>query len=176
MTAAMLARIMDIEDSYPLDHTATARLRPRASLRWSCRRSACGATAPTDESDESFVKAAAKVVNDVPGAEEVSWDLANYLAREAQRAWETDLRKESGRLPFTHDMYVKIWALGEPDAAGDFILYDEAQDADPCVAGVVLAPARQATDRRGRRVARPSTAGAAPRTPWRTGPPSTASR
>jgi superfamily I DNA/RNA helicase len=27
----------------------------------------------------------------------------------------------------------------EPDAPGDFILYDEAQDADPCVAGIVLA-------------------------------------
>jgi superfamily I DNA/RNA helicase len=36
-------------------------------------------------------------------------------------------------------MYVKVWALSNPVLPGKFALYDEAQDADPCIAGVVLA-------------------------------------
>ena len=35
-------------------------------------------------------------------------------------------------------MYLKQWALSRPALAGwDVLLYDEAQDADPCIAGVV---------------------------------------
>lgn len=86
-----------------------------------------------------LVKHAAGVVYETPGTEEVSHDLAVYLAKAAQTAWETDLKNEYGKLRFTHDMYVKVWALSDPVLPGDFILYDEAQDADPCIAGIVLA-------------------------------------
>jgi hypothetical protein len=138
LTGRMLARIMDIEDAFPLDQHGDVALAPSrlASLVMQTVGVWCHSAA--DESDESFVKAAAKVVYGVPGAEEASYDLAQYLGAHAARAWQTDLRNESGRLPFTHDMYVKLWALGNPRIPGDFILYDEAQDADPCVADVVL--------------------------------------
>ena len=86
------------------------------------------------------VKHAAAVLDEVPGVEEVSYELAEFLAAHAARAWDaTSATPETGRLPFSHDMYVKVWALESPKLPGDFILYDEAQDADPCVAGVVLA-------------------------------------
>ncbi len=74
----------------------------------------------------------------VEGAEEVSHDLAMFLASAATKAWDRDLSHSTGKLPFTHDMYVKVWALGNPTIPGDVILYDEAQDADPCILGVVL--------------------------------------
>jgi hypothetical protein len=81
-----------------------------------------------------------KHVPGTPGTEDVSFDLAEYIVGIARKAWATDLLPtDRGSLPFSHDMYVKVWALGNPSIAGDFILYDEAQDADPCIAGVVLA-------------------------------------
>lgn len=135
MTGRQLADVLGIDRSYSLGsgdrELAEARV---ASMVMATVAKWCHSADARIEA-----KHAAAVVADVPGAEEVSWELANYLAAEAQRAWETDLSKESGRLPFSHDMYVKVWALSNPMLPGDFVLYDEAQDADPCIAGVVLA-------------------------------------
>jgi hypothetical protein len=30
-----------------------------------------------------------------------------------------------------HDIYLKLWALSEPNIPTDYVLFDEAQDADP---------------------------------------------
>lgn len=37
-----------------------------------------------------------------------------------------------------HGVYLKYWALSEPKINADFILFDEAQDADPIMIGVLL--------------------------------------
>lgn len=37
-----------------------------------------------------------------------------------------------------HDIYLKLWALSEPNIATDYILFDEAQDADPLMLGILL--------------------------------------
>lgn len=134
ITGRMVADILGIDRSYVLGDDRELAPQRVAALVMATVDKWCHSA---DERIEA--KHAAAVVNGVPGAEEVSWDLANYLAAEAQRAWDTDLRHESGRLRFTHDMYVKLWALSNPSLPGDFILYDEAQDADPCIAGIVLA-------------------------------------
>lgn len=44
--------------------------------------------------------------------------------------WEQFQSLES-KLPVTHDMYLKVWALKKPKLPFDFILFDEAQDANP---------------------------------------------
>lgn len=92
----------------------------------------------------------------VPGAEDISYELATYLVDRAQWLWDIDLRHPEPRLkadyydyrnrtnqvvfvPFSHDLYVKLWALSNPKLPGTFVLYDEAQDADPCIAGIILA-------------------------------------
>jgi len=54
----------------------------------------------------------------------------------ARKAW-ADLRQVSGQLRFTHDIYLKIWGLSRPQLPYDFILFDEAQDANPVVLSVV---------------------------------------
>jgi hypothetical protein len=82
---------------------------------------------------------------EVEGAEEVSHELGEFIVRIARKAWETDLQNSRGSLPFTHDMYLKVWALSNPRIAAEVILYDEAQDADPCILGVVLAQERFGT-------------------------------
>ena len=54
----------------------------------------------------------------------------------AQKGWE-DLQKTEGFLRFDHDYYLKMWQLGSPRISGDFILFDEAQDADPVMLSIV---------------------------------------
>lgn len=56
----------------------------------------------------------------------------------AKKAWE-DLQKSEGFLKFNHDYYLKMWQLGSPKIPGDFILFDEAQDADPVMLSIVEA-------------------------------------
>lgn len=64
--------------------------------------------------------------------------LAEVVLPYAVAAW-ADLRRIDGRLKFAHDHYLKIWALGRPSLQADFVLFDEAQDADPLIASVVQA-------------------------------------
>ena len=64
-------------------------------------------------------------------------DLAKYLKPFAQDAWD-DLQKPQGEIPFQHDHYLKMWQLTNPKLRKyDFILFDEAQDANPVIADVV---------------------------------------
>ncbi len=37
-----------------------------------------------------------------------------------------------------HDIYLKLWALSNPVIPADFILFDEAQDADPLMMGILI--------------------------------------
>ena len=59
--------------------------------------------------------------------------LQNDVAERAKMVWSLMLSKDS-TLPLGHDGYLKLWALGRPRLAGDFILLDEAQDTN----GVVM--------------------------------------
>jgi hypothetical protein len=54
----------------------------------------------------------------------------------AVRAW-ADLSDRDGSLRFTHDHYLKMWQLSGPRFPADFVLLDEAQDANPVVQDVV---------------------------------------
>lgn len=68
---------------------------------------------------------------------EANYALRSHVLPYAQDIWE-DLRDPNGyRAYFTHDHYLKIWALTEPVLPYDFILFDEAQDANPVLTGLV---------------------------------------
>jgi hypothetical protein len=56
----------------------------------------------------------------------------------AEAAW-AELQKTSGRLRFTHDHYLKMWSMTDPDLGADVVFFDEAQDANPVIAAVVQA-------------------------------------
>lgn len=64
--------------------------------------------------------------------------LASTVLPLAVDAW-ADLREVRGKLRFQHDHYLKMWALTRPTLAADYILFDEAQDADPLISAVVQA-------------------------------------
>lgn len=62
--------------------------------------------------------------------------LGEFIQPLARRVWD-DLQQEDGRFRFTHDHYLKMWGLSQPHLPYDFIIFDEAQDADQIVAQVV---------------------------------------
>lgn len=62
--------------------------------------------------------------------------LAAEILPLARKAW-ADVTATRGRLKFTHDHYLKIWQLSRPILPCEFVLFDEAQDADPVVASII---------------------------------------
>lgn len=54
----------------------------------------------------------------------------------AKKIWN-DLLLHEGFMRFNHDYYLKMWQLGKPRIGSDYILFDEAQDADPVMLDVV---------------------------------------
>jgi superfamily I DNA/RNA helicase len=52
-------------------------------------------------------------------------------------AYWQDVTDPNGQLTFEHDHYLKMWSLTNPQLPYDCILFDEAQDANPCIAHVV---------------------------------------
>lgn len=65
-----------------------------------------------------------------------SSEFARIVLPLAKKCW-TDLNETSGFLKFTHDYYLKMWQLSSPVINSDFILFDEAQDADPVMLYVI---------------------------------------
>lgn len=71
--------------------------------------------------------------------------VKEYLKDAIKAAWK-DICDVDGGLRFTHDHYLKIWELGihgEPVINGDYILFDEAQDASPVLVSVVEQQGKQ---------------------------------
>ena len=64
-------------------------------------------------------------------------DLRNYLYPALEARWHQaiDSRHQGG---IGHDIYLKLWTLSNPRIPADFILFDEAQDADPLMMGVLI--------------------------------------
>lgn len=75
-------------------------------------------------------------IPDITGVEDPT-ELHQVVVELARKAWD-DLRALNGRLRFQHDHYLKLWALSHPRLPGDYLLLDEAQDANPVIADVVL--------------------------------------
>lgn len=79
---------------------------------------------------------------------EYSRDTSNavrqHLLPFAQKLWEAKLDVKSP-VPFAHDDYVKIWELGDPYIAADYVLLDEGQDTSPVMLSIMEAQVRRGT-------------------------------
>lgn len=53
----------------------------------------------------------------------------------ARRLWD-DLSDPAGTLPFTHDVYLALWARTNPILKADYVMLDESQDASAEIAHV----------------------------------------
>ena len=63
--------------------------------------------------------------------------LQKHLYPAVERRWleSIDQNHQAG---IGHDIYLKLWALSEPNIPADYVLFDEAQDADPLMLGILL--------------------------------------
>ena len=63
--------------------------------------------------------------------------LQTHLYPAVERRWleSIDPNHQAG---IGHDIYLKLWALSEPNIPADYVLFDEAQDADPLMLGILL--------------------------------------
>jgi len=64
--------------------------------------------------------------------EKLRYNLAYY----ANKLWVAMSARKSS-IPITHDFYLKLWALSNPELSADFIIFDEAQDANPVMVDLV---------------------------------------
>jgi hypothetical protein len=62
-------------------------------------------------------------------------ELGKAILPYAHRAW-ADILDRHGRLRFEHNHYLKIFQLSQPRLRADYLLVDEAQDLNPCVAAI----------------------------------------
>lgn len=62
--------------------------------------------------------------------------LSQILLKKVELMWKLETA-EKVKFPLDHDTYVKMWQLSSPKIDVDFILFDEAQDANPVVLDVV---------------------------------------
>jgi len=62
--------------------------------------------------------------------------LRANLAYHAAELWKA-MADKSCSIPITHDFYLKLWALSNPELSADFIIFDEAQDANPVMVDLV---------------------------------------
>jgi len=69
-------------------------------------------------------------------------DIYSVVLPVAERIWG-DLSRTDGKFFFSHDVYLKHWALSNPVIASDYIMFDEAQDSDPVIASIVARQAAQ---------------------------------
>jgi hypothetical protein len=72
----------------------------------------------------------------VPGTEDYKDEFVLFCVTKAREAWAS-ISTGKTRLQFTHDYYLKMFALDDPKLTGDFIILDEAQDANPVMAQIV---------------------------------------
>lgn len=63
--------------------------------------------------------------------------LQQHLYPAVERRWleSIDPNHQAG---IGHDIYLKLWALSDPFIPADYVLFDEAQDADPLMLGILL--------------------------------------
>ena len=130
MTGAQNAAALGITSPFGLD--AERVFRPAAVASWAlgmvmrfCRTADPAITTRHFRAPEGLTPAEEK-------------QIARYLLPLATKAWADLTGGDRGRLKPTHDIYLKQWQLSQPRLTGwDVILYDEAQDADPCISAVV---------------------------------------
>lgn len=66
-------------------------------------------------------------------------ELAEVVARWANKAWAKEIAPQAGRLNVDHDMYLRMWwNTGRAYMRTDAVMLDEAQDTNPLAAAIIL--------------------------------------
>lgn len=64
-------------------------------------------------------------------------EVKAWTVREAEALWRRMINPRDGEMPLGYDGFLKLWALGRPRIAANYVMLDEAQDTNPAVLGVL---------------------------------------
>ncbi|MFI2215126.1 UvrD-helicase domain-containing protein [Streptomyces sp. NPDC020141] len=132
--AKVTAELLRITD--PLRVTKELVLAPQQIARLAAEAVDRFAHTADDEVEADHIKA----MEGVPG--EAMRELRAHVLPHARHLW-AETQKVDSRHRFTHDYYLKMWALTRPNLGVDYVLLDEAQDSNPVVAQLVRDQAAQ---------------------------------
>lgn len=125
MTAAQVAEVLRLRDQRVADRLFSASSLARiveATVTRFCQSAACAI--------------GAEHIPPVVGADATLYGLDRRILSAAEVMWR-DICDPFGRLWFSHDHYLKMWQLSNPALPGEYVLFDEAQDANPVIAAIV---------------------------------------
>lgn len=132
-----VAELVDVEPMRLATHTEPGRLFDQAAVtRWTMDmvRRYCQSSATELEVTH---------MPTVIGLDEATRrQVGEMLLPKAAPLW-ADMIAPAGSAAVGHETYLKLWGLSQPSLPGNYILFDEAQDASPVIAAVVLAQAAQ---------------------------------
>ncbi|MBB5984018.1 UvrD-helicase domain-containing protein [Kribbella solani] len=131
------ARIMRITHSLELSDATGKRVLDAVSL---ARIASNTVDRFCQSADTGITRYHVPAVNGVDGTAREA--LQEFVVPVAQKMW-AELQGRTGRLRYSHDVYLKQWALSEPSLNTDVVFFDEAQDANPVIAKVVQAQQAQ---------------------------------
>lgn len=105
-------------------------------------RSFCGSDRPQiDAESMSYARPLAWLGVDSAAASSADFRAARNLVEPlvpyAKKLWAAMSDPNNSSVPATHDVYLKRWVMSSPDLQADFILFDEAQDANPLMLQLV---------------------------------------
>ena len=65
-------------------------------------------------------------------------NMLQIILTETQKIWEHQRSPKSDLVPASHDTYLKTYQMSKPRISGyDYIMLDEAQDANPCILDIL---------------------------------------
>ena len=141
MPAWQIAKFMGMDDIVVSLGEDESRLLPRNFLASLVMRSIGFFCQSADEApSEHHIPYIEKI--DVPNKDgQRGWknnnEVRKFLLPYMQDTWES-IQRPHGWAPFKHEHYLKMWQLSKPIMNADFVLFDEAQDANPVMLAAVL--------------------------------------
>jgi len=138
-----IARILGIDPFVAVTSAGTKRLAPGFLAGLVMRSVSIFATTADPAPEQRHVPYVEGI--DLPDSDGNRGWSNNLLLRRTllpyiEDAWadlQRDDREGGGKLRFGHDIYLKLWQLSGPRIAADYILFDEAQDANPVMLDIV---------------------------------------
>ena len=94
-----------------------------------------------EQSDDSQINPDVHLKGDtaamIQSSKGVSELVSEIVYKMAMAIWEK-IQDPADDIPLSHDSYLKLWALSEPEFSGyNAVLFDEAQDANPVILNIV---------------------------------------
>ncbi len=132
-----LAELLDLKKVWRIDQQHSLQPRSQAFIILDTVKQF--AMSAADEIAPAHVRRHGSLLT---ASDAVVQQVADFAVRGAQHVWQR-MTAPADQMPLGHDGYLKLWALGKPRIAADYILLDEAQDTNPVVLAVLQAQAAQ---------------------------------